>query len=251
MLENLTTGDKRVYFASDMHLGAPSPEASRPREKTLVRWLDSIADDAAAVVLVGDIFDFWYEYRKVVPRGYVRLLGKLAELTDSGIPIILFTGNHDLWMSSYLEDEIGATLYKDPQVFEAYGKKIFIAHGDGLGKGDYSYKLLKKVFTNPLCIWLFGRLHPNFAFGLAHRWSRHSRMNGGISPFDESTDYLFNFSKEVELADHHDYYIFGHRHLPMTKAISPNAMYINIGEWIDEPHFAVLGPDGVSLQKFE
>lgn len=250
MLANLNLTNKKVFFASDMHLGAPDRESSKAREIQLVEWLSEIEHEAAAVVLVGDVFDFWYEYKKVVPRGYIRILGKLAQLSDSGVQIIFFTGNHDLWMFRYFQEELNAQIYTEPQVIEVNGMRILVGHGDGLGKGDYFYKGLKKVFTNSLSIWAFGRLHPNFAFGLAHSWSRKSRLAGGISPFDKETDYLYNYCIELESRVHHDYYIFGHRHLPINMQVGDTSRYINIGEWITEPHYGVLDHHGVELQKY-
>jgi UDP-2,3-diacylglucosamine hydrolase len=249
MLETLNLTNKKVFFASDMHLGAPDKESSNLREKNVVRWLTEIQHEAEAIVLVGDIFDFWYEYKKVVPRGYVRLLGKLAELSDAGIQIIFFTGNHDIWMFRYFQEELKAKVYTEPQVIEANGMRIMVGHGDGLGKGDYFYKLLKKVFTNPFCIWAFGRLHPNFAFGLAHSWSQKSRLTG-ITSFDKETDYLYNYCVSIEEKEHHDYYIFGHRHFPIKIPLNSTSTYINIGEWVTNAHYGVLDANGVELLKY-
>ena len=248
MLENINLASKKVFFASDIHLGAPDEASSRAREIKLVKWLSEIQDQAAAIVLVGDIFDFWYEYKKVVPRGFVRLLGKLAELSDAGIQIILFTGNHDLWLFKYLQEELNATVYTEPQVLEHNGIRILVGHGDGLGKGDYSYKFLKKVFTSPISIWAFARLHPNFGFGLAQSWSNKSRE--GIKPFDEKTDYLYNHCLAVQKDAHHDYYIFGHRHMPLTKDLSPHSTYVNLGEWVNNPHYAVFDSNKVELHRY-
>jgi len=157
---------KKVYFASDFHLGIDARLSSREREKQLVRWLEQIRKDAYSIYLVGDVFDFWFEYKTVVPKGYVRLLGKLAELRDEGIPIYFFTGNHDMWMFSYFEEELGIPIYREPIVREIMGKTFFIGHGDGLGPGDHGYKFIKRVFANPVCQWLFERLHPKI--GRAH-----------------------------------------------------------------------------------
>lgn len=249
MLKDLILTNKKVFFASDMHFGAPTVKESKEREANLVRWLNLIESEAEAIVLVGDIFDFWYEYKKVVPRGYIRLLGKLAELSDQGIKIILFTGNHDLWMFNYLQEELNATVYTSPQVIEVNGMKILVGHGDGLGKGDYFYKLLKKVFTNRFCIWAFGRLHPNFGFRLAHAWSSKSRISD-ITSFDKETDYLYNYCLELENKTHHDFYLFGHRHLPIKMELNEKSTYINIGEWIIDPHYGVLDNQGVELRKY-
>src|ERR1700754_2054855 len=191
---------KKIYFLSDFHLGAPDHESSLEREKLIVRFLDEIKDNAAEIFLVGDMFDFWYEYRQVVPKGYVRLLGKLAELSDAGIPMHFFLGNHDMWMSGYFEKELNIPVYHEPKVFERNGKKFFIGHGDGLGPGDHGYKFIKKVFANKFCQWLFARLHPNFGIGMANYWSRRSRHSTG--DYDEKylgddKEYLVVFANEI------------------------------------------------------
>ena len=167
----------KIYFASDFHLGIPDYKSSLIREKKLVNWLDMISGNADEIFLMGDIFDFWFEYKTVVPKGFVRLLGKLAELTDSGIKIYIIKGNHDMWMYDYLPREVGINILDDKVILEEDGKKIFLAHGDGLGPGDTGYKLIKKVFTSAICQWLFARLHPNFGIGFAHFWSRKSRCS--------------------------------------------------------------------------
>ena len=170
---------QKIYFLSDFHLGAPNPQASLAREKKLVQFLDEISSQAAEIFIVGDLFDFWYEYRTVVPKGYTRILGKLAELTDAGIAIHFFVGNHDMWMKGYFEQELNIPVYHEPKSFERMGKKILIGHGDGLGPGDHKYKFLKKVFRNPLCQWLFGILPPAAGVGLANYFSRRSRAATG------------------------------------------------------------------------
>jgi len=170
---------KKIYFASDFHLGVPSYEKSLEREKLLVKWLDEIKKDAEEVYLMGDLFDFWFEYKHAAPKGFVRLLGKIAEITDSGIPVYLFTGNHDMWMFDYLPKEIGVKIYREP-IEKKFGSKTFyLGHGDGLGPGDKGYKFIKKVFANKFCQWLFARLHPNLGIGMAHYWSRKSRVANG------------------------------------------------------------------------
>jgi UDP-2,3-diacylglucosamine hydrolase len=171
---------ENIYFASDFHLGSPNLEESHKREKLIVSWLTSIEKDAKAIYLVGDIFDFWFEYKKVIPKGFVRLLGKLAELTDKEIAVHLFVGNHDLWMQNYLTEEVGVTIHHKPIVVEEQKKKLFIGHGDGLGSGDYFYKLLKQFFTSKVCQFLFARLHPNFSLSLAHTWSKSSRKSSEV-----------------------------------------------------------------------
>ena len=252
MLENLQLSNKKIYFASDFHLGSPDYESSLKREKLLVRWLGEVQHDAAAIVLVGDIFDFWFEYKKVVPRGFVRLLGKIAHLTDEGIPVIFFTGNHDLWLSDYIQNELNVKVYEKPQKFIISDKRILVGHGDGLGTGDWSYKLLKKMFTSSFNKWAFARLHPNFAFRIAEFWSHISRMksNGAVEPFVPETDHLYNFCNEHEKKNHFDYYIFGHRHIPLEIQLNNNSTYINLGEWIINPHYASFDGSKVSLHRY-
>lgn len=225
----------KIYFASDFHLGAPNEKESLEREKRIVRWLDEIKKDATEIFLVGDIFDFWFEYKRAIPKGFVRLQGKIAELTDSGIPVHVFTGNHDMWIFDYIPKELGVTLFREPIVREWNGKKFYIGHGDGLGPGDQGYKFLKKVFASPVCQWLFERLHPNFGIWLAEKSSKKSRAATGDS--DEKylgieNEWLAIYSKEYLQKEHIDYFIFGHRHLPLELGITPNSTYFNLGEWI-------------------
>src|SRR5688572_27278101 len=172
--------NKRVYFASDFHLGAPDAAASRERERLIVRSLDGIAQDEHPIFLVGDTFDFWFEYKEVIPKGYTRLLGKLAELSDRGIGISVFIGNHDMWMDGYFEEELNIPVYFEPQTYTINNKKFYIGHGDGLGPGDHGYKFLKKVFRNPVCRWLFSLLHPSWGIAVANYFSRKSRAATGM-----------------------------------------------------------------------
>lgn len=240
--------NKKIYFASDFHLGVPTYEKSLEREKRIVRWLDEIKQDAEEIYLMGDMFDFWFEYKHVVPKGFVRLLGKIAEITDAGIPVTFFTGNHDMWMFDFFPKELGVKLYREPIVREYNGKKFFLGHGDGLGPGDRGYKFIKKVFANPVCQWLFARLHPNFAMGMAHYWSKKSRLANGTSDekfTGEENEWLIVYAKEVLKQQHYDYFIFGHRHLPLDINLG-NSRYINLGEWIKYNTYAVF--DGVNLE---
>ena len=181
----LATPDKKIYFLSDFHLGAPDVAASLIREKKIIRFLDEIKASAAAIYILGDIFDFWYEYKKVVPKGYIRLLGKLAELTDAGIPIHVFIGNHDMWMSGYFEQALNIPVYHEPKIFTFNNKRFYLGHGDGLGPGDNGYKFIKKVFRNPICKWLFGWIHPDIGIAIANYFSKKSRQKTG------STDEQF------------------------------------------------------------
>ncbi len=240
---------KKIYFLSDFHLGAPDHAQSLVREKKIVSFLEEIRRDAATIFIVGDIFDFWYEYRKVVPKGYVRLLGKLAEITDSGIPVFFFVGNHDMWMTDYFQKEFNIPVYFKPMPFEFNDKKFLIGHGDGLGPGDHGYKMLKKIFRNPVCRWLFGILPPYIGMGLANYLSRRSRIMTGVTDdrfLGEEGEWLISYSKEVLKTQHYDYLIFGHRHLPIDFLLKEGGRYINLGDWIRYYTYAVF--DGQALK---
>lgn len=244
---------KKVYFASDFHLGVPNDEQSLLREKKIVQWLCDIEIDAQHIFLVGDIFDFWFEYKTVVPRGYTRLLGKLASLCDRGIKVHYFTGNHDMWTFGYLEKELGVSLYRNPIEVTINNKKFFIGHGDGLGPGDKGYKFIKKVFASSFSQWLFARLHPNFGIGLANFWSGKSRAANG--PIDEifmgeEKEWLIIYCKEVLQKKHFDFFVFGHRHLLLDIALPNHARYINLGDWFKKPHFAVFNGQTLLLEKY-
>ena len=226
----------KIYFASDFHLGAPTYEKSLIREKLIVQWLNEISADASEVFLVGDIFDFWFEYKQAIPKGFTRILGKLAELSDSGVQIHLFTGNHDMWIFDYLPHEINATLYREPISIKRQGLDLYIGHGDGLGPGDYGYKFIKRLFRNKLCQWMFARLHPNFGIGLANYLSRSSRAKTGDSDssfLGDNEEWLALYSKEILKVKHYDLFIFGHRHLPLEIALNEKSTYFNLGDWIN------------------
>ena len=245
--------DKKIYFLSDFHLGAPNAEASLLREKKIIRFLDKIKEDAATIIIVGDLFDFWYEYKKVVPKGYVRILGKLAELTDAGISIHFFVGNHDMWMRDYFQKELNIPVYFEPVAFEFNGKKFLVGHGDGLGPGDSGYKFIKKIFRNKASKWLFGIFPPSIGMGIAHYFSRKSRAQTGQMDekfLGEDKEWLIIYSKEVLQKDYYDYLVFGHRHLPIDFTINGKSRYINLGDWIKYFSFAVF--DGQTLElKYE
>lgn len=245
---------KKIYFISDFHLGAPDQAQSLVREKRIVRWLHEVKSDASEIYLMGDIFDFWFEYKHAVPRGYVRLLGKLAELSDSGIILHYFTGNHDMWVFDYLPKEIGVKIYREPVTRTINGKKFYIGHGDGLGPGDHGYKFIKKVFANKICQWLFACLHPNFGIPLALYFSRKSRIATGTSDekyLGEEKEWLVVYCKEVLKNEHFDYLIFGHRHLPLDIKIGETSRYVNLGEWINYNTYAVFDGTNLRLEKFE
>lgn len=243
--------NKKIYFLSDFHLGAPDYKSSLVREKRIVKFLDEIKNNAAQIFILGDIFDFWYEYKRVVPKGFVRILGKLAELTDSGIEIHFFVGNHDMWMKGYFEKELNIKVYYHPKEFELNGKRFFIGHGDGLGPGDHRYKFLKKVFRNKISKWLFGIFHPGFGIGVADYFSSKSRAATGKSDelfLGEDKEWLITFSKEMLKTKYYDYFIFGHRHLPIDFKLSNATRYINLGDWIKYNSYAIFDDTGVQLK---
>lgn len=246
---------KRIYFASDFHLGVPTPEASLAREKRIVRWLDTIKSDAHSIYLLGDIFDFWFEYHHAIPKGFIRLQGKLAELRDAGIPIIFFTGNHDMWMFDYFERELSIPIFRQSQLLVVGTQKILVGHGDGLGPGDARYKILKRFFHSRICQWLFARIHPNLGIGIAQRWSRSSRVSNLKKEEEkfngEENEYLLAYCRELEKQQHHDFYVFGHRHLPLDIAVGPNSRYINLGEWVSFNTFAVYDGQNMVLTEFK
>jgi UDP-2,3-diacylglucosamine hydrolase len=245
--------DKKVYFLSDFHLGAPDYSSSLEREKIVVSFLDHIKTSASAVFILGDMFDFWFEYKDVTPKGYVRLLGKLAEITDSGIPVHFFVGNHDMWMRGYFEKELNIPVYFHPKDFEWNGKKFLLGHGDGLGPGDKRYKLLKKIFRNRFCQWLFGFMHPSWGIGLANYFSRKSRQKTGSADehfLGEDKEWLIIYSREVLAKQHVDYFIFGHRHYPIDYKLTDNSRYINLGDWIKSFTYAEFDGNEVYLKNW-
>lgn len=244
---------KSIYFLSDFHLGAPNHADSLQREKKIVTFLESIKSKAFEIFIVGDMFDFWFEYKHVTPKGYVRLLGKLAELTDSGIPVHFFVGNHDMWMYDYFQKELNIPVYFEPKLFEWNKKKFFIGHGDGLGPDDHGYKLLKKVFRNKISQRLFGFLHPSLGIGLANFFSRTSRKKTGSSDevfLGEEREWLIIFSRQILAKEHFDYFIFGHRHLPLDITLSDSSRYINLGDWIKYFTYAEFDGQCTQLKTF-
>lgn len=243
---------KKIYFLSDFHLGAPHAIASRERELALVQFLKQAQLDAAAIFIVGDIFDFWFEYKTVVPKGFVRILGCLAEITDAGIPLHIFTGNHDLWMRDYLTKEMNAQVYFEPKQFQLGNKQFYIGHGDGLGPGDHGYKFIKKIFTNPICQWLFGWIHPDWGIPLAHFFSSKSRAKTGSSDevfLGEDKEWLILYSQQKATEMNVDYFIFGHRHYALDFKINETTRYINLGDWIRLYTYGVF--DGNTMQLVE
>lgn len=246
--------NKKIFFGSDFHLGVPDHDTSLAREKRIVRWLDAIKHEAHTIFLLGDIFDFWFEYRYTIPKGFIRLQGKLAELRDAGIPIIFFTGNHDMWMFDYFPKELGIPIYREPQVIRVGNQKLMVGHGDGLGPGDHTYKFIKKFFNSSICQWLFARIHPNLGIAIANKWSRHSRISNtkNEEKFErEEGEYLWIYCNEVEAKEHHDYYVFGHRHLPLDLKIGTSSRYVNIGEWVHFSSYAEYDGQSLKLKIFE
>jgi UDP-2,3-diacylglucosamine hydrolase len=241
--------NKKIYFASDNHLGLPNEQESRDREKHFVSWLEEVRKDAVAIYLLGDLFDFWFEYKTVVPKGFVRVLGKLAELSDAGIPITFFVGNHDLWMHDYFQKELHITVHRQPLELNLNQKKFFIGHGDGLGPGDRGYKLMKKVFTHPLSKWLFRWLHPDWGVRLGQYLSQKNKLISGeedVKFLGEDKEWLVAYSQKKLKEEHFDYFVFGHRHLPLEIELNQNSKYINLGDWITHNTYAVF--DGTTMK---
>ena len=245
---------KNIYFLSDFHLGAPNAAESLIREKKIIRFLDEIKLQAAAIFIVGDLFDFWYEYKRVVPKGYVRILGKIAELTDAGIAVHFFVGNHDMWMKDYFQKELNTAVYFKPQEFSFSGKTFLIGHGDGLGPGDKGYKFIKKIFRNRFSQLIFGALPPSVGIGMADYFSRKSRNKTGKT--DEvflggEKEWLVIYAKEILKQKHIDYFIFGHRHLPLDISLTEKSRYINLGDWIKYFSYAVFEGNHLSLEYYK
>lgn len=248
---------KKIYFASDAHLGARFHEDPLAIEKKLVRWLDSIKEDAAALWLLGDIFDYWYEYKYVVPKGHVRFLGKLAELSDAGIEIHIFIGNHDIWMFDYLPKEIGAIIHREPLTTDLLGKKFFLAHGDEVDNRSWSFQLIRKIFRNRFCQWLYAGIHPRWTFGFALGWSLNSRKSGMKKKENpqyagEEAEYLVQFAKE-HLKTHPDvnFFLFGHRHLLLDLMLSRTSRILVLGDWMTIFSYAEWDGNELVLKLFE
>ena len=244
---------KKIYFASDNHLGAPTKDASAPREKKFVAWLDDIKQDAAAIFLLGDLFDFWFEYKTVVPKGFTRTLGKLAEISDSGIPVYFFVGNHDLWMDDYFKTELNIPVFQQPEDFVFNNKTFFIGHGDGLGPADKGYKRMKKVFTNPFFKWLFRWVHPDIGMRIAQYLSVKNKLISGDDDakfLGEENEWLAQYSQKKLEEKHRDFFIFGHRHLPLEIELNPSSKYINLGDWIGYYTYGVFDGDKMELKNY-
>ena len=246
--------EKKIYFASDFHLGAPDFHKSKDRERIIIRWLDSIRTDAHSLFLLGDIFDFWFEYKRVIPKGFLYLQSKLIQLLEQGIFVVFFTGNHDLWMFDYFEKELGVPIIRQPISIQINQTWLHIGHGDGLGPGDQTYKFLKKAFVSKFGQKLFSFIHPDIGIFLADSWSRSSRKSNQKK--DESFrgkehEWIYQYCREVEREQHHDYYVFGHRHLPLEIPLSEQSRYYNLGEWITQPHYGVFTNQTFELCSFQ
>ena len=244
---------KKIYFSSDNHLGAPTKEESLPREKKFVKWLDEIKEDAAAIFLLGDLFDFWFEYKTVVPKGFVRTLGKLAEISDSGIPIYFFVGNHDLWMNDYFETELNIPTFHDSKEFIFNNKTFLIGHGDGKGPYDKGYKRMKKVFTNRFSKWIYRWLHPDIGMRLAQYLSvKNKLISGNEDKFflGDNKEWLAAYAKRKLESKHYDYFVFGHRHLPMEIKVGDNSTYFNLGDWINHYTFGVFDGENFEIKNY-
>ncbi len=244
---------KKIYFSSDYHLGVPNSSDSLKREKKIVRWLEMAQKDAQEIFLMGDIFDFWFEYKHAIPKGFIRIQGKIAEITDSGIPVHFFIGNHDMWMFDYFEKELGVIMHRKHGPREIGEKKFFLGHGDGLGPGDNGYKFIKKVFANKFCQWCFARIHPNLGIGMANYWSRRSRSkNKEPQKFlGADKEWLITYCNKKLEDNHYDYFIFGHRHWPIEHKLQNGSFYINLGDWLHHCTYAVFDGEKVELKKFE
>lgn len=245
--------NKKIYFLSDVHLGSKSHANSIDIERKLCRWFDAVKLDAAAIYLLGDIFDYWFEYRYVVPKGFTRLLGKLAEVTDTGIEVHFFIGNHDIWLTDYLTKECGMIVHVEPLTTTFFGKKFFLAHGDGLGDDSRSFHLLRKMFHSKFLRKCFSAIHPRWTIPLAHAWSDSSRENGGVQPYlGEEREYLIRFVKEKLITTPDiNYFVFGHRHILLDLPVSEQAHVVMLGDWLTLFSYAVFNGETLRLESFE
>ena len=246
--------NKKVYFASDQHFGAPNAKESFPREQNFVDWLNTVKKDAEALFLLGDLFDFWFEYKTVVPKGFVRVLGKLAEISDMGIPIYFFVGNHDLWMKDYFQTELNILVFHKPQEFEIDDKVFLIGHGDGLGPHDKGYKMMKKIFTFPLFKWMFRWIHPDLGVRLGHYMSVKNKLISGDEDaifLGNENEWLVQYCEKKLKTKYYDFFVFGHRHLPLKIELSKNSTYVNLGDWVKYFTYGVYENQKIELKEFE
>ena len=241
---------KKIYFASDFHLGSPNHKESLIREKKICHWLNQISKNAKEIYLLGDLFDFWFEYDKVIPKGFERLKGKLAEISDKGIQVHFFNGNHDLWTFGYFEKELGFKVYSKPQVFEINNKLFYIAHGDGLGKGNNTYKIIKKVYLNKLCQFLFAITPSTMGISLAKYLSNSSRKKNIKYPTKNAHNSLIGHSKKILQKRKIDYFIYGHMHDPQNIKLNNSSRYVNLGDWVHHFSYAELDAESLLLKNF-
>jgi len=244
---------KNIYFASDVHLGLPTPQPNREREMLFVKWLHEVKQNASMIFLLGDIFDFWFEYKKVAPQGFTRVLGALGDICDSGIPVHFFTGNHDIWVFDYLPRETGMIIHREPLEIELIGKKFFLAHGDDLGEKDKKYQLIKKFFHNKYAQWAFAKIHPDLSIGLAHHWSKNNRFSkgiGGVGFLGEDKEDQIIFSRDILTKKHIDYFVFGHRHMALEFQLSPSSKLFMLGDWFGDITYGVFDGNEFFLKKF-
>lgn len=241
------------YFASDFHLGLDLSQSSREREQLLCEWLNDIAHDAEAIYIVGDLFDYWFEYKNAIPKIGTRFIIKLAELAKRGVHIHYFTGNHDMWVFNYFTDEYDFHIHKKPISLTIYNKKLLVGHGDGLGPGDHGYKFIKKIFSNPLCQWLYARIHPNMGIPLMKYISQRSRHKKKTLPYlGKKKEWLCIYSEDVIKSQYYDYLIFGHRHLCIDMKLSNDkSRYINLGDWLIHRSYLRLDQTGASYQFYK
>ena len=246
---------KKIYFLSDAHLGSRALKHTRQQERRLVRFLDEIKTKAEAVYLLGDMFDFWFEYRTVVPRGFTRFLGKISELCDLGVEVHYFTGNHDIWTWDYLTEECGVILHRQPVTISLADKTFYIGHGDGLGDPDPKFRIIRSIFHNRVCQWLFRWLHPDLGMRFGLSWARHSRMthgDGGDPPYlGEDKEHLVLYAKKyIESHPNIDYFIFGHRHIELDIKLARNSRLIILGDWISQFTYAVYDGEHMFLEEY-
>ncbi|MBC7383926.1 MAG: UDP-2,3-diacylglucosamine diphosphatase [Bacteroidia bacterium] len=243
---------KKIYFASDFHLGIPNAKESTEREHRIIRWLNMIKADCAELFIVGDIFDFWFEYNLVVPKGFVRLQAKFAEFTDAGIPVHFFHGNHDLWQFGYFEKELGVKVHAKPVIRNFNGKQFYIAHGDGLGPEQVKFKLILGMYRNYFFQRLFAFFHPSIGIGLANWFSKRSKQKtfDGNETFYGENEFLIAHCRSVLVNNKFDYLLFGHRHLPLIFDLNAESKYVNLGDWIGYNSYAVFDGDTLKLETF-
>ena len=246
---------KPIYFLSDAHLGSRANKHGRTQERRLVRFLDSIKEKAGAVYLLGDMFDYWYEYKYVVPKGYTRLLGKLSELTDLGVEVHFFTGNHDIWAFDYLEKECGVILHFQPVTVELGDKIFFLAHGDGLGDPNPTFKLLRAIFHNRFCQILFSAIHPRWGMEFGLSWAKQSRLKHEAEDppqyLGENKEHLVLIAKDyLRTHPNVNFFLFGHRHIELDLMLSRTTRILILGDWITHFTYAVFDGEQLWMENY-